>query len=148
MWTDVIADRIALEQDVRRAWAGVFDLEIEEVAVTPDWGETERWDLPCVRVAVARLLEPARGIPMILSIVPRDDPLEDAVTGDARTLDTVQRFRVALDCRAIPAVEAVGLFSWTLISPTERWRIRGFEPCRDVDHPASTTFEPLSVASA
>ncbi len=148
MWNHVVVDRIVSEDDVRSAWATVFDLPVAAVAVTPDWGELERWARPEVRVAVARFEEPGREFPLILSVVLRDDPLEAAVAGDTRTLDAIQRFCVALDCRAITAVEADTESSWTLVTPTERWRIRGFEPDMDGERLADAVFEPLVVAAA
>ena len=148
MWNHLSVDRIVPEEDVQRAWAEVFALPVEAVAVTPDWGEDDRWARPEVRVAVARFEEPDHEFPMILSVVLRDDPLEAAVTGDARTLDAIQRFCMSLNCRAITAVSADDETSWTLITPTERWRIRGFEPAQAGEHLANATFEPLAVVAA
>lgn len=148
MWNHVSADRIVPEEDIQRAWAEVFVLPVEAVAVTPDWGEVDRWGRPGVRVAVARFEEPDHEFPMILSIVLQDDPLEAAVTGDARTLGAIQRSCVTLNCRAITAVSAADETSWTLVTPTERWRIRGFEPDRVGEHLANATFEPLAVVAA
>jgi hypothetical protein len=148
MWNHVSVDRIIPEADIQQAWAEVFGLPIDAVAVMPDWGDVERWARLGVRIAVARFEEPDYEFPMILSIVLRDDPLEAAVAGDARTLDTIQRFCAILNCRAITAVSADDETSWTLVTPTERWRIRGFEPAQAGEHLANATFEPLAVAAA
>jgi hypothetical protein len=148
MWTDVVVDRIVSEEDVQRVWAGVFGLPVEAVAITPDWGEDDRWDRPGVRVAVARYEEPDHEFPMILSMVLLDESLAVAVSGDARTLDAIQRFCASLNCRAITAVSADDETSWTLITPSERWRIRGFEPAQAGEHLANATFEPLAVVAA
>ena len=85
---------------------------------------------------------------MILAVVLLDDRLETSVAGDARTLDAIQRFCVTLDCRAITAVSADDETSWTLVTPTERWRIRGFEPAQAGERLADATFEPLAVVAA
>lgn len=147
-WNDLVTDRIIPEEDVQRAWAEVFGLPLVAVAVTPDWGEDDRWDRPAVRVAVARFEEPDHEFPMILSMVLLDESLAVAVAGDARTLDAIQRFCVTLNCRAITAVSADDETSWTLVTPTERWRIRGFEPAQAGEHLANATFEPLAVVAA
>src|SRR5688572_24568688 len=106
VWTDVITDRMLPEIDVQRAWADVFGIPVDAVAVTPDWGEEDCWIRPGVRVAVARFEEPDHEFPMILAVALLDGALADMVAGDARTLDAIQRFCVALDCRAITAVSA------------------------------------------
>lgn len=148
VWNDVITDRILPEMDVQLAWADVFGIPVAAVAVTPDWGDEDRWFRPGVRVAVARFEEPDHEFPMILAVALLDGALADMVAGDARTLDAIQRFCVALDCRAITAVSADDETSWTLVTPTERWRIRGFEPAQAGEHLADATFEPLAVVAA
>lgn len=148
MWSHVVVDRVGTDEEVQRAWATVFSLPLDTVATTPDWGEMDLWALPHVRVAVARFVEPGREFPMILSVVLRDDPLEAALAGDARTLDAIQRFCVALNCRAITAVQSDDESSWTLLTPTERWRIRGFEPDQDGERLADATFERLEGVAA
>jgi hypothetical protein len=148
MWTDIVVDRIVSEEDVQRVWAEVFGLPVETVAVMADWGEQDRWDRPEVKVAVARFEEPEHEFPMILAVVLLDDRLKSAVAGDSRTLDVLQRFCVILNCRATTAVSADDETSWTLVTPNERWRIRGFEPAQAGERLANATFEPLAVVAA
>ncbi len=147
-WMDLGIDRTIGEDDIRRAWAESFDLPIDAIAVTPDWGDMERWARPEVRVVVARFVEKPGDFPMTLSIVLQDDEMEARVPTDEDSIGAVQRFCTALTCRAIMAVEADEQSSWTLVSPAELWRVRGYDPDQDGDHLADAIFEPLAVVAA
>lgn len=148
IWMDMGIDRTLSEEDVRKGWADAFALPIEAVAVTADWGDLGRWGRPEVRVAVARFEEDGGDFPMTLSVVLRDDEMEERVLTDEGSIGAVQRFCAALMCRAIMSSYADDQSSWTLVSPTELWRIRGYDPDQDGDRLADAIFEPLAVVAA
>lgn len=141
-------DRVVSEVDVQRGWADVFDVPLSSVAVTPDWGDLDRWGGPEVRVAVARFEAAGDDFPLTLSVVLRDDQLVMLVATDEGSIGAVQRFCTVLACRAIMASEADDQSSWTLVSPTERFRVRGFDPDQDGDRLADAIIEPLAVVAA
>ncbi len=148
IWMDIGVDREAAEAEVRQGWATAFALPLEVIAVTPDWGDLDRWGGPEIRVAVARFIGGDGDFPMTLSIVLQDDEMDGRVATDEQSIGAVQRFCAALECRAIMASYADDESSWTLVTPTERWRIRGYDPDQEGDRLADAVFEPLAVVAA
>ena len=147
-WMDLGIDTILTDGDIQRGWAETFDISASVVAVTPDWGDLERWARPGIRVAVARMDSEGDGdFPMMLSVVLQDDAMEARVATDQLSIDAVQRFCVALNCRAIMSSESDDQSSWTLVSPSERWRVRGYDPDQEGDRLADAILEPLAVAA-
>ncbi len=146
MWMDMGIDRAIDEDDVRGGWAESFGLPLGAIAVTRDWGDLDRCGGPHERVVIARF-ENVGDFPMTLSVVLRDDEMEARFATDEASSGAVQRFCAALDCRAIMASEADDEHSWTLVSPTQRWRIRGYDPDQVGDRLADARFEALTVAA-
>ncbi len=148
-WMDLGIDRRLTDVDVQRGWAKAFGIPAGAVAVTPNWGDLERWARPGIRVAVARMdSEGAGDFPMMLSVVLQDDAMEARVETDQLSIDAVQRFCMALNCRAIMSSESDDQSSWTLVSPSARWRVRGYDPDQEGDRLVDAILEPLAVVVA
>lgn len=146
-WIDIGIDRSVPDPDIQRGWGESFGIPVEAVAITPDWGKLERWARPGIRIAVARM-DGDGDFPMTLSVLLQDDEMEHRVGTDEQSIKLVQRFCTSLACRAIMSSESDDQSSWTLISPTERWRVRGYDPDQAGDRLADATFEPLTVVAA
>jgi hypothetical protein len=85
---------------------------------------------------------------MVLSMIVRGDDLEERIQTDETTLDTIQRFCAALGCRALTSVADEDPSAWVLITPTERWRVLGYDPDEPGDKLEDAIIEPLKVAVA
>ena len=109
-------DRAISEVDIRRGWADAFDLPVDAIAVTPDWGNLDRWGGPEIRVAVGRFEEVGEDFPLTLSVVLRDDDMVSRVSTNTESVGAVQRFCAALGCRAIMSSYNDDQSTWTLVA--------------------------------
>lgn len=145
---DMGVDREIPAEEVAAGWAAAFAVPVSAVAVTEDWGAIERWVRPGVALAVGRFPADAGEFPMTLTLNPQDEALEKRLATDAGTLEVIQRFCATVGCRAITGTDADADETWTLVTPTELWRIRGYDPDDPYVKLADAILEPLKVAVA
>ena len=147
-WMDMGIDRTISEVDIRRGWADAFNLPVDAIAVTPDWGDLDRWGGPEIRIAIGRFEEAGGDFPLTLSVVLRDDDMISRVATNAASVGVVQRFCAALGCRVILSSNDDDQSTWTLVAANGIWRVRGYDPDDTEGRLADAHVEPLAVVAA
>lgn len=115
-WMDLAFDCDVPDDRVRQAWAAVFGVAPEAVAIVADMAEESPWADPRVRIGLERRALPG-DFPLRLMAVLRGTDVDARVVTREGEITAIRRLCAELDCRALVSIEGIQPWEWLLVAP-------------------------------
>ncbi|MGH2562483.1 MAG: hypothetical protein ACRDJH_25775 [Thermomicrobiales bacterium] len=116
LWTDLALDRDIPNNRLREAWAAVFGIAPEEVAIVVDIAEENPWTDPRARIGLERRALPGE-FPLQLMAILHGSDLEARVASRDGELATLRRLCNELGCRALVSTADIEPWEWLIVAP-------------------------------